>query len=434
MKRRSIIGAAVLLASFAVLPSMHQASGQTDGWVTLFDGKKLDNFDKVGNANWRIESGAIVADKGNGFLVSKASYGDFQLRAEFWADDVVNSGIFIRSTDPKDIGSKNAYEVNIWDARRAEIRHRRHRRCRQGRPDAEGGRQVERLRDHGQGLVLHHRAQRPEDRRQRAGRKFADGRIALQHGLGLKDDKGVASDKGTIKFRKVEIRPLPPTRLSRCRSAASGLEREGWREKWLRTYQPSKRSRGCAKIRTAAACVIAADLPLLRIDAVVKKFGALRAVDRLSLDIKAGEFFALLGPSGCGKTTLLRMLAGFETLDGGRILLDGKDIAPVLPHRRPVNMMFQSYALFPHLNVRDNIAFGLKRARHAVRRDRYPRRRDGGAGQARGPGEAQARQLSGGQRQRVALARALVNRPQVLLLDEPLAALDHKLREGTQLE
>src|SRR5258708_8027059 len=106
----------------------------------------------------------------------------------------------------------------------------------------------------------------------------------------------------------------------------------------------------------------AAELPLLRIEAVVKKFGGFRAVDRLSLDIRTGEFFALLGPSGCGKTTLLRMLAGFETPDEGRILLNGRDIAQVLPHRRPVNMMFQNYALFPHLTVRENIAFGLKRA------------------------------------------------------------------------
>src|ERR1700757_4957219 len=109
----------------------------------------------------------------------------------------------------------------------------------------------------------------------------------------------------------------------------------------------------------------AADMPLLRIDAVVQKFGVFRAVDRLSLDIRAGEFFALLGPSGCGKTTLLRMLAGFETPDEGRILLGGRDIARVLPHERPVNMMFQNYALFPHLSVRDNIAFGLKPARMA---------------------------------------------------------------------
>src|SRR5690348_4973300 len=102
--------------------------------------------------------------------------------------------------------------------------------------------------------------------------------------------------------------------------------------------------------------------PLLRIESVVKRFGQFRAVDALSLEIAAGEFFALLGPSGCGKTTLLRMLAGFETPDQGRILLDGRDIAPLLPHQRPINMMFQNYALFPHLSVRDNIAFGLKRA------------------------------------------------------------------------
>jgi putrescine transport system ATP-binding protein len=179
---------------------------------------------------------------------------------------------------------------------------------------------------------------------------------------------------------------------------------------------------------------VVADMPLLRIDAVAKKFGTFRAVDKLSLDIRAGEFFALLGPSGCGKTTLLRMLAGFETPDEGRILLDGKDIAQVLPHQRPVNMMFQNYALFPHLSVRDNIAFGLKRAgmprsdidtRVAemvalVKLDRLEKRKPD--------------QLSGGQKQRVALARSLARRPQVLLLDEPLAALDKKLRESTQLE
>jgi len=178
----------------------------------------------------------------------------------------------------------------------------------------------------------------------------------------------------------------------------------------------------------------AAEVPLLRIEEVSKKFGTFRAVDRLSLDIAAGEFFALLGPSGCGKTTLLRMLAGFETPDEGRILLGGRDIAPVLPHERPVNMMFQNYALFPHLNVRDNIAFGLKRAGMSraatdarvaemvalVRLDGMEKRKPD--------------QLSGGQKQRVALARSLARRPKVLLLDEPLAALDKKLRESTQLE
>ena len=189
-----------------------------------------------------------------------------------------------------------------------------------------------------------------------------------------------------------------------------------------------------APARPASPVDAAADMPLLRIEGVSKTFGSFRAVDRLSLDIGAGEFFALLGPSGCGKTTLLRMLAGFETPDEGRILLGGRDIAPVLPHERPVNMMFQNYALFPHLNVRDNIAFGLKRAG-------MPR----AAVDARvaemvalvkldGMEKRKPDQLSGGQRQRVALARSLARRPKVLLLDEPLAALDKKLRESTQLE
>src|ERR1700736_4532413 len=178
----------------------------------------------------------------------------------------------------------------------------------------------------------------------------------------------------------------------------------------------------------------AVEIPLLRFDAVVKKFGVFRAVDRLSLDIRAGEFFALLGPSGCGKTTLLRMLAGFETPDEGRILLGGEDIAHVLPHQRPINMMFQSYALFPHLSVRDNIAFGLKRARMA-RADIDARVAEMVAlVKLGGLEKRKPDQLSGGQRQRVALARSLARRPQVLLLDEPLAALDKKLRESTQLE
>ena len=178
----------------------------------------------------------------------------------------------------------------------------------------------------------------------------------------------------------------------------------------------------------------AADLPLLRIEGVVKTFGSFRAVDQLSLDIRAGEFFALLGPSGCGKTTLLRMLAGFETPDEGRILLNGHDIAQYLPHERPINMMFQNYALFPHLTVRDNIAFGLKRLGMA-RADIATRVAETVAlVKLEGLETRKPDQLSGGQKQRVALARSLARRPQVLLLDEPMAALDKKLREGTQSE
>jgi putrescine transport system ATP-binding protein len=186
--------------------------------------------------------------------------------------------------------------------------------------------------------------------------------------------------------------------------------------------------------RPEPAAAGAADTPLLRIDAVVKKFGVFRAVDRLSLDIRAGEFFALLGPSGCGKTTLLRMLAGFETPDQGRILVDGKNIAQVPPHQRPVNMMFQNYALFPHLTVWDNIAFGLKRA--GMNRTGIDRRVTALVAllKLQGMEKRKPDQLSGGQKQRVALARSLARQPRVLLLDEPLAALDKKLRESTQLE
>jgi putrescine transport system ATP-binding protein len=179
---------------------------------------------------------------------------------------------------------------------------------------------------------------------------------------------------------------------------------------------------------------MAADMPLLRIEAVEKSFGTVRAVDRLSLDIGAGEFFALLGPSGCGKTTLLRLLAGFETPDQGRILLGGEDIAKVLPHQRPINMMFQNYALFPHLNVRDNIAFGLRRARMPRAEIRTRVAEMVALVKLEGLEKRKPDQLSGGQRQRVALARSLARRPLVLLLDEPLAALDKKLRESTQAE
>ena len=200
--------------------------------------------------------------------------------------------------------------------------------------------------------------------------------------------------------------------------------------------KPATLAAGLARLelRAEPEPQVEADTPLLRIDGVAKKFGNFRAVDHVTLDIRAGEFFALLGPNGCGKTTLLRMLAGFETPDEGRILLGGKDLAPVLPHQRPVNMMFQNYALFPHLSVRDNIAFGLRRAGMA-RADINTRVAEMVAlVKLEGMEKRRPDQLSGGQRQRVALARSLARRPQVLLLDEPLAALDKKLRESTQHE
>ncbi|WP_436642753.1 ABC transporter ATP-binding protein [Microbaculum sp. FT89] len=172
----------------------------------------------------------------------------------------------------------------------------------------------------------------------------------------------------------------------------------------------------------------------IRFDNVTKRFGDFVAVDNLSLDVYEREFFSLLGPSGCGKTTLLRMLAGFEKPSEGRILLDGQDISGVPPHRRPVNMMFQSYALFPHMTVEGNIAFGLKqdgmaKADIAARVNEMLRLTKLEPFAKRKP-----HQLSGGQRQRVALARSIAKRPKVLLLDEPLGALDRKLREETQFE
>ena len=176
------------------------------------------------------------------------------------------------------------------------------------------------------------------------------------------------------------------------------------------------------------------DAAFLQIRDIVKDFGGHKAVDHISIDIAKGEIFALLGSSGCGKTTLLRMLAGFEAPSAGRIVLDGKDLAGMPPYERPLNMMFQSYALFPHLTVAENIAFGLKRdglpkgevaARveamlELVQLERF--------------GQRKPHQLSGGQQQRVALARSLAKKPQLLLLDEPLGALDKKLREETQTE
>ncbi len=174
--------------------------------------------------------------------------------------------------------------------------------------------------------------------------------------------------------------------------------------------------------------------PIISIRGLSKRFGPVVAVDEVSLEIRPNEFFALLGPSGCGKTTLLRMLAGFEVPDEGEILIDGQDMTDVAPNRRPVNMVFQSYAVFPHMTVFDNLAYGLRvtktpgseietRVREALEMTRLG-----------GLADRMPDQLSGGQLQRVALARALVKRPKVLLLDEPLSALDAKLREAMRLE
>ena len=174
--------------------------------------------------------------------------------------------------------------------------------------------------------------------------------------------------------------------------------------------------------------------PYIRIENVTKKFGDFTAIDNLSLDIYKSEFFSLLGPSGCGKTTLLRMLAGFENVTDGRILVDGEDMSDIPPHLRPINMMFQSYALFPHMTVEKNIAFGLKQDKlpddvinqrveemlELVELTKFAKRKPN--------------QLSGGQSQRVALARSLAKSPKLLLLDEPLGALDKRLREQTQFE
>ena len=206
--KRSLALAGVLVAALALLWFAPQAVSQ-GAWVALLDGKSLDNFNKVGDANWRIEDGAVVADRGNGFLVSKNSYGDFELRAEFWVGPDANSGIFIRCTDPEKIGTASGYEVNIWDDRPekdyatgaivgiAKV---------DPMPRATGQWNTYEIVAKGSTFTVTLNGKRTVENAQDS--KFANGRIALQHGLGNKDAAGVVNDKGVVKFRKVEIRPL----------------------------------------------------------------------------------------------------------------------------------------------------------------------------------------------------------------------------------
>jgi hypothetical protein len=209
MKRWSSVGIALLAVAFLALSYSHPSFGQgAGGRVTLFDGKNLDNFTPIGDANWRIEDGAVVADKGNGFLVSKNRYTDFQLRAEFWVDSDANSGIFIRCSDPKEVTGTNAYEVNIWDTRPdpsygtgaivgvAKV---------DPMPKAAGKWNVYEITAKGSTFTITLNGQKTVDGAQDS--KLAAGYFALQHGLGVVTN-GVANDKGVVKFRKVEIKPL----------------------------------------------------------------------------------------------------------------------------------------------------------------------------------------------------------------------------------
>jgi hypothetical protein len=207
MKRWLALAGLLLIGATAFWPAQ-QAAGQADGWVVLFDGKSLDNFDKVGDANWRIEDGAVVADGGNGFLVSKSSYGNFQIRAEFWVGDDANSGIFIRCTDPAKINAENAYEVNIWDDRPskdyatgaivnvAKV---------DPMPKTVGKWNTYDITAKGGSFSVVLNGQKTVEAQ---NTKHAEGRIALQHGLGNKDASGKVNDKGVVKFRKVEIKKL----------------------------------------------------------------------------------------------------------------------------------------------------------------------------------------------------------------------------------
>lgn len=208
MKRWSALALGLSCLAFTAVWHSQQASGET-GWVTLFDGKNLDHFTKAGDANWRIEDGAVVADKGNGFLVTKETYKDFQIKAEFWVGPDANSGIFIRCSDPEKLTATNCYEVNIWDDRPekdyatgaivgiAKVNPM---------PTSVGKWNVYEITAKGGTFTVVLNGQKTVDGAQDA--KLTSGRIGLQHGLGNKDAAGVANDKGVVKFRKVEIKAL----------------------------------------------------------------------------------------------------------------------------------------------------------------------------------------------------------------------------------
>ena len=209
MQRRSLNLAVAALAGATGLAGWRPALGQTAAMAALFNGRDFDGWDQVGDANWRVEEGMLVADRGNGFLVTKAPHGDFQLRVEFWAETSTNSGIFIRATDPVAITSVNAYEVNIWDERPEP-------KFGTGAivdvapvdpvPKAGGRWNVLEISAKGDAFSVVLNGQKTVDGARDA--KHRAGRIALQHGAGLKDDKGVVNDRGVVRFRKVEIRPL----------------------------------------------------------------------------------------------------------------------------------------------------------------------------------------------------------------------------------
>ena len=204
------ISTALLLVGLAALPYLQQARAQSEaGWIVLFDGKSLDNWNQIGDANWKLDDGVVIADKGNGFLMSKNSYTDFQLRAEFWVDDDANSGIFVRCTDPNKVTGSTAYEVNIWD-RRPDPSYGTGAIVNVAKvspmPKSAGKWNVHEIVAKGSKFTVTLNGQKTVDGAEDT--KFASGRIALQHGLGLKDEKGVANDRGVVKFRKVEIKPL----------------------------------------------------------------------------------------------------------------------------------------------------------------------------------------------------------------------------------